>query len=143
MAMRYEFGLPVGYSDHTLGIEISIAAVAMGARVIEKHFTLNRRQDGPDHKASLEPNELARMIAAIRNVENAFGNGVKAPDAAELKNIAVARKSIVARVPIHKGELFTEDNLTVKRPGTGLSPMLWDQVVGTFATRNYVEDEAI
>ena len=143
VTMRDEFGLPVGYSDHTLGIEVPIAAVAMGARVIEKHFTLDRRQDGPDHKASLEPAELARMIAAIRNVEAAFGNGVKAPDAAELKNIAVARKSIVARVPIHRGELLTEGNLAVKRPGTGLSPMLWDRIVGSAATRDYIADENI
>lgn len=143
VAMREEFGLPVGYSDHTPGIEISVAAVAMGARVVEKHFTLDRNQNGPDHKASLEPDELARMIAATRNVEAALGNGVKVPDAAELKNIAVARKSIVARVPIHNGELLTEDNLTVKRPGTGLSPMLWDQVVGTVATRDYAADETI
>ena len=143
VAMRDEFGLPIGYSDHTPGMEISVAAVAMGAKVVEKHFTLDRNQDGPDHKASLEPNELARMIAAIRNVEAAFGNGIKTPDTVELKNIAVARKSIVARVPIHKGELLTEDNLTVKRPGTGLSPMLWNQVVGTVATRNYVVDETI
>lgn len=143
VAMRDEFGLPVGYSDHTSGIEISVAAVAMGARVIEKHFTLDRNQEGPDHKASLEPDELTRMIVAIRNVESALGNGLKVPDAVELKNIAVARKSIVARVPIRKGELFTEDNLTVKRPGTGLSPMLWDQVVGSAAKKDYAIDDMI
>ncbi len=143
VTMQEEFGFPVGYSDHTLGIEIPAAAVAMGARVIEKHFTLDRNQNGPDHKASLEPREFKRMVDAIRNVEDALGSAAKTPCAAELKNIAVARKSIVARVPIHKGELFTEDNLTVKRPGTGLSPMFWDQVVGTVATRDYAADEII
>ncbi|MBR3924767.1 MAG: N-acetylneuraminate synthase [Kiritimatiellae bacterium] len=143
VTMRDEFGLFVGYSDHTIGIEVPIAAVAMGVRVIEKHFTLDRNQDGPDHKASLEPDELASMIAAIRNVEAALGNGIKTPDAVEQKNIAVARKSIVARVPIRKGELFTEANLTVKRPGMGLSPMLWDKVVGSVANRDYVADENI
>ena len=141
--MQEELGLPVGYSDHTLGIEIPVAAVAMGARVIEKHFTLNRGQKGPDHKSSLEPHELKRMIKAIRNVEDALGSGIKAPDAAELRNIAVVRKSIVARVPIKEGEQLTVDNLTVKRPGTGLSPMLWDKIVGTIATRNYIADETI
>ena len=143
VTMRKEFGLPVGYSDHTLGIEVPIAAVAIGARVIEKHFTLDRNQEGPDHKASLEPGELAKMVMAIRNVESALGNGIKTPAEVELKNIAVARKSIVARVPIRKGELFTEDNLSVKRPGTGLSPMLWDKVLGTVASRDYAEDEEI
>lgn len=141
--MRTRFGLPVGYSDHTPGIEVAIAAVAMGAEVVEKHFTLDRNMSGPDHKASLEPRELKEMVKAIRNIECAVGDGVKAPAEAEIKNIAVARKSIVAKVPIRKGDVFTEDNLTVKRPGTGMSPMLWDSVVGTVATMDYDADDLI
>ena len=117
------FKVPIGYSDHTLGIEIPIAAVALGATVIEKHFTLDNSMDGPDHKASLEPQELKKMVAAIRNIEQALGNGIKAPSPSEVKNKPIARKSIVANVDISKGEVFNENNITVKRPGTGISPM--------------------
>lgn len=137
------FGVNVGYSDHTLGIEIPIAAVAMGASVIEKHFTLDKMMDGPDHKASLEPNELKSMIDAIRNIERAIGNGIKEPSPSEKKNKLVIRKSIVAKTAIKKGAFFSEDNLTVKRPGNGISPMLWDQYVGTKATRDYIKDDLI
>lgn len=138
-----EFDLPVGYSDHTAGIEISTAAVAMGAVVIEKHFTLDRNMEGPDHKASLEPHELKAMVDAIRNVETALGNGIKVPAASEMKNIPIARKSIIAKRPISKGEIFTEENLTVKRPGSGVSPMRWFEVVGTASKRDYEEDDLI
>lgn len=133
----------VGYSDHTLGIEVPIAAVALGATVIEKHFTLDRNLPGPDHKASLEPDDLAAMVRAIRNIEAALGDGVKKPTSSELKNKPIARKSIVAAGPIAAGELFTEINLTVKRPGTGVSPMRWDEVIGQTARRNYQADEMI
>ncbi len=136
-------GLPVGYSDHTQGIEVPIAAVAMGATVIEKHFTLDKTMDGPDHKASLAPEELTAMVAAIRHIEKAVGTGEKRPSPSEEKNIAIARKSIVAKRAIAKGEAFTEGNLTTKRPGTGLSPMLWETVLGQRATRDYTEDELI
>ena len=138
-----EFGMPVGYSDHTLGIEVPVAAVAMGATVIEKHFTLDRNMEGPDHKASLEPDELAAMVAAIRNIESALGDGIKVPRDAELGNIAVARKSIVAKIAIKKGKTFSEDNLAVKRPGNGVSPMKWYDVIGTVAIRDFEEDEPI
>ena len=138
-----KFGLQVGYSDHTEGIEVPIAAVALGATVIEKHFTLDRTMEGPDHKASLEPKELRAMVKAIRNIEEALGNGHKTISESERKNIAVARKSIVAACPIRKGELLTEINLTVKRPGNGISPMRWEEVVGTRATRDYREEEMI
>lgn len=142
--LRNEFGLPVGYSDHTNGIEISIAAVALGAAVIEKHFTLDRSLPGPDHQASLLPSELKDMVAAIRNVEKAIaGSGRKVPSAGELKNAGVARKSIVAAVPVTKGELFTAANLKVKRPGTGISPMKWDEVIGLPAKRDFNPDELI
>ncbi|MDF4201480.1 N-acetylneuraminate synthase [Maribacter sp. SA7] len=137
------FKVPIGYSDHTLGIEIPIAAVALGATVIEKHFTLDNSMDGPDHKASLEPQELKKMVAAIRNIEQALGNGIKAPSPSEVKNKPIARKSIVANVDISKGEVFNENNITVKRPGTGISPMKWDEVIGTIATKNYKADELI
>ncbi|WP_071134452.1 N-acetylneuraminate synthase [Millionella massiliensis] len=137
------FGLPAGYSDHTQGIEIPVAAVAMGATVIEKHFTLDRNLPGPDHKASLEPDELAEMVRQIRNIEAALGNGVKEPSEAEKPNIPVARKSIVAARPITRGELLTEENLTAKRPGNGISPMLWETVVGQRAVRDFATDEAI
>lgn len=137
------FKVPIGYSDHTLGIEIPIAAVALGATVIEKHFTLDNTMDGPDHKASLEPNDLKEMVTAIRNIEQALGNGVKAPSPSEAKNKPIARKSIVANVNISKGEVFNENNITVKRPGTGISPMKWDEVIGTTATKNYKADELI
>jgi N,N'-diacetyllegionaminate synthase len=137
------FGVRVGYSDHTLGIEVAIAAVAMGATIIEKHFTLDKNMEGPDHKASLEPDELKAMVRAIRNVEKALGNGIKKPSPSELKNKPIARKSIVAARNIQKGETFTEENLTVKRPGMGISPMRWDEVIGRKAKRDYKVDEVI
>ena len=143
VAMAEAFGLPVGYSDHTEGIQVPVAAVALGARVIEKHFTLDKTMEGPDHKASLTPDELAAMVAAVRSVERALGDGVKAPTPAELQNRAVARKSIVAACPIRRGEVFTEQNLTTKRPGDGLSPMCWHQVLGTTACRDYDTDDLI
>lgn len=133
----------VGYSDHTLGIEVPVAAVAMGAAVIEKHFTLDRSLPGPDHRASLEPGELADMVRVIRNIENAMGDGVKRPTSSELKNRSIARKSIVAAQHIAAGEVFTVNNLTVKRPGTGISPMDWDEVIGRIANRSYERDELI
>ncbi len=137
------FGTAVGYSDHTAGIEVAIAAVALGATVIEKHFTLDRSLPGPDHAASLEPDELATMVTAIRNIEIALGDGRKRPTPSEIGNRAIARKSLVALKPIRAGELFTVENLTAKRPGSGLSPMLWDSVIGGIARRDYVIDEAI
>lgn len=143
-AIRKEFNTAVGYSDHTLGIEIPIGAVALGATVIEKHFTLDKMMDGPDHTASLEPGELKEMVKGIRNMEKAIsGTGIKLPSASELKNIVVARKSIVASRTIRKGEIFTEENLTAKRPGNGISPMLWDMIIGTVAIREFLEDEII
>jgi N,N'-diacetyllegionaminate synthase len=142
--IQNEFGVDVGYSDHTLGIEVPIAAVALGATVIEKHFTLDRNMDGPDHAASLEPNELKEMVKAIRNVEVAIaGSGIKEPAQSELKNRAVARKCIVAFKAIKKGELFSEQNLTVKRSGSGISPMKWDEVIGKSATKDFNTDELI
>ena len=137
------FGTAVGYSDHTTGIAVPIAAVALGATVIEKHVTVDRSLPGPDHRASLEPAELAAMIGAIRSVEAALGDGVKRPTASELRNRAVARKSLVAARRIRAGETFGPDDLATKRPGTGLSPMLWDEVVGRRATRDYAPDEMI
>lgn len=137
------FGLPVGYSDHTLGIEADIAAAALGAVVIEKHFTLDKSMEGPDHKASLEPGELAAMVRAVRNVEQALGDGKKHVTASEAKNKPVARKSIVAARPIQAGEAFTAENLTVKRPGDGISPMRWHAVLGQTAKRDFAEDEKI
>lgn len=137
-------GLPVGYSDHTAGIEVAVAAVTLGAVIIEKHFTLDRTMEGPDHRASLEPDELRHMVSAIRNVEQAIaGDGVKRPSASEFKNRAVARRSIVAARPIAAGETFTSENLTTKRPGTGLSPMRWDEVIGQAASRDFTADELI
>lgn len=141
--IKKEFNVPIGYSDHTKGIEIPIAAVAMGATVIEKHFTLDRNMEGPDHKASLEPNELKAMVSAIRNVEVALGDGDKKPTESEKKNIAIARKSIIAKQKIRKGEVFTEENLTVKRPGNGISPMKWFEVIGRPSSRDFEEDELI
>jgi N,N'-diacetyllegionaminate synthase len=138
-----KFGTKVGYSDHTNGIEVPIAAVAMGACVIEKHFTLDRNMEGPDHKASLEPNELKKMVESIRNIESALGTGHKVVSPSEKKNIEIARKSIVAARDIAKGEILSENNLTVKRPGNGISPMRWNDVVGTAAVRNFSEDEVI
>ncbi len=126
-----------------MGIEVPIAAVAMGARVIEKHFTLDRNLEGPDHRASLEPQELKAMVSAIRNIEKALGNGFKKPSRSEKKNIEIARKSIVAKRDIKKGEKFSEENLTVKRPGNGISPMRWDEIIGKTASKNYKEDELI
>ena len=143
-ALRNEFGVEVGYSDHTKGIEVPIAAVALGATVIEKHFTLDRNMEGPDHKASLEPDELKAMVSAIRNIEKAVGgDGTKHVSESEKKNIAIARKSIVAACDIKVGELFTEENLTVKRPGNGVSPMRWEEVLGQKAKRDFNEDEPI
>ena len=133
----------VGYSDHTLGIEVPIAAVAMRAQIIEKHFTLDRGMDGPDHAASLEPNELKAMIHAIRNIEQAMGDGIKRPSASESPNKVVARKSLVAAEPIQAGEVLTEVNVAVKRPGDGISPMFWDDVIGRVAARSYQVDEPI
>jgi N,N'-diacetyllegionaminate synthase len=143
LTIRDELGVQVGYSDHTLGIEVPIAAVALGATIIEKHFTLDRTMPGPDHAASLEPEELKAMVATIRNIEKALGDGVKKPSPSETKNIPIARKSIIAKKPIKKGEAFSEDSLTVKRPGTGISPMEWDNVVGKTATHDYEMDEVI
>ncbi len=138
-----EFGLPVGLSDHSIGIEVPIAAVAMGATVIEKHFTLDRNMYGPDHKASIEPDGLKAMISGIRNIEIALGDGKKICSPLERKNIIVARKSIVAKRDIKKGEVLTEENITTKRPGNGVSPMKWFEVLGTKAVRDFGEDELI
>ncbi len=138
-----KFGVKVGYSDHTLGIEVPIAAVALGASIIEKHFTLDKNMEGPDHKASLEPQELKAMVTAIRNIENALGDGVKLPSTSEIVNIPVARKSIVAQMFIKKGDVFSEKNLTVKRPGIGISPMQWDNLIGQTATRDFQPDDLI
>lgn len=143
VAMRSTFGVSTGYSDHTPGIEIPIAAVALGASVIEKHFTLDRNLPGPDHKASLEPHELKAMVDAIRNIERALGDGVKRPSVSELKNKPIARKSLVAIRPIRAGESFSADNIGAKRPGTGMSPMRWDEVIGRTATKNFALDELI
>jgi N,N'-diacetyllegionaminate synthase len=137
------FGVAVGYSDHTMGIEVAIAAVAMGATVIEKHFTLARNLPGPDHKASLEPAELKAMVSAIRNIEIALGDGIKRLTTSEARNRSVARKSLVAIQSIKAGEVFTAENLTAKRPSTGISPMLWDQVVGKKALHDFLPDELI
>ncbi|MFP3874955.1 MAG: N-acetylneuraminate synthase, partial [Thiohalophilus sp.] len=142
-SMQQAFGVRVGYSDHTQGIEVATAAVALGATVIEKHFTLDRNLAGPDHKASLEPNELAGMVKSIRAIELALGNGVKRPGKSEQRNLSVVRKSIVAARPIQAGEQFTEDNLTIKRPGTGISPMRWDEIIGKTAVRGFDVDELI
>lgn len=137
------FKVKVGYSDHTPGIEVPTAAVALGATVIEKHFTLDKNLSGPDHKASLEPDELKAMVKAIRNIEVALGDGIKRPSASEQKNKQVARKSLVALTHIKKGETFSEQNLTVKRPGLGVSPMRWNDVIGQTAQKDYAEDELI
>ncbi len=137
------FNIKVGYSDHTAGIEVPVAAVALGASMIEKHFTLDKSMEGPDHKASLEPDELKAMVKGIRNIELALGDGIKRPSQSEMKNIPVARKSLIAACSIKKGEVFTEQNLTVKRPGTGVSPMRWDEFVGIKANKDYAEDELV
>lgn len=141
--IRKKFGVSVGYSDHTMGYEVAIAAVALGATVIEKHFTLDRNLPGPDHRASLEPKELKEMIASIRNIEQALGDGNKQPSASELKNKVIGRKSIVAAKRIKKGEPFTVSNITVKRPGNGINPMKWNRVIGKKALRDYMPDELI
>ncbi len=141
--MRRELGVKIGYSDHTQGIDVPIAAAALGAVVIEKHFTLDRTMEGPDHKASLEPKELREMVRAVRNIEKAMGRGEKTPSPSEIKNISVARKSIVAAGAIKKGETFTEGNLTVKRPGSGISPMRWEEILGQTAKRDFSADELI
>jgi N,N'-diacetyllegionaminate synthase len=141
--IRNALDVKVGYSDHTSGIEVSIAAVALGASVIEKHFTLDRNLPGPDHKASLEPLELNSLVESIRNIELALGDGDKKPFPSELKNIPIARKSIIAKRNIGLGELFTEENLTVKRPGNGISPMRWFEILGTTASKEYQEDDLI
>ncbi|MBQ8434779.1 MAG: N-acetylneuraminate synthase, partial [Oscillospiraceae bacterium] len=141
--IRKELGKPVGYSDHTPGIEVSVAAAALGASVIEKHFTLDKNMEGPDHKASLEPDELAAMIKSIRNIEQALGNGNKSVSESESGNINIARKSIVAKRDIKKGELLSGENVTVKRPGNGISPMKWYDVIGTKAVKDFCEDELI
>jgi N,N'-diacetyllegionaminate synthase len=141
--IRNKLGIAVGYSDHTLGIEISLAAVALGATVIEKHFTLDRTLPGPDHKASLEPSELKSMITGIRKIEQALGDGNKRVMPSEVDNQKIARKSIVAKLEIKAGEVFTEENLTTKRPGIGISPMEWNSLVGRKSSRNYYMDELI
>lgn len=143
LTLKEKFHLEVGYSDHTQGIEVPIAAVAMGASVIEKHFTLDKTMDGPDHKASLEPEELKQMVRAIRNIEAALGSGEKTPSESEIPNRDIVRKSIVASKKIKSGEIFSEDNLTTKRPGNGISPMMWEKVLGQVAKRDYREDELI
>ena len=143
LAIKEKFGVKVGYSDHTQGIEVAIGATALGAQLIEKHFTLDRTLPGPDHKASLEPSELKAMVAAIRNIETALGDGNKRPTDSELKNVAIARKSLVAVRPIKEGEIFTAENLGVKRPGNGISPMQLDYMMGKRASRDYVIDEVI
>ena len=143
ISMKKTLELPVGYSDHTIGIEVPIAAVAMGATIVEKHFTLDRGLPGPDHRASLEPDELSSMVKAIRNIEMALGDGIKQPSRSEIRNISIARKSIVASKPIKAGEQFTEHNLGTKRPGHGISPMEWDNIMGKTATRNYETDDLI
>ena len=141
--LRRHFDVPVGYSDHTVGIEVPIAAAALGACVIEKHFTLDHAMEGPDHRASLEPDELKLMISGVRNIEKALGNDEKKPSKSEKENIGIVRKSIVALREIKEGELFTESNLTVKRPGTGISPMHWFDVIGKRAHKAYKVDEMI
>ncbi|WP_018249171.1 N-acetylneuraminate synthase [Orenia marismortui] len=141
--IKEAFKVKVGYSDHTLGIEVSIAAVAMGAEVVEKHFTLDRTMEGPDHRASLEPDELKSMVEAIRNIEKALGSGVKKPSKSEMKNKAIVRKSIVASRDIKEGDVFNEENLAIKRPGNGISPMRWGEIVGKIAKRSFKKDELI
>lgn len=142
-AIAQAFKVKVGYSDHTPGIEVPTAAVALGASIIEKHFTLDKKLPGPDHKASLEPQELQAMVKAIRNIEIALGDGIKRPSASEQKNMQVARKSLVALTDIKKGDIFSEHNLTVKRPGQGISPMRWNEVIGQHAQKDYQADELI
>jgi len=142
-SIQAAFGVSVGYSDHTKGIDVAIAAVAMGATVIEKHFTLDRTLPGPDHQASLEPEELKAMVVAIRNIEIALGDGIKRLTPSEARNRPIARRSIVASRTIKAGEVFSQQNITTKRPGTGISPMRWDELIGRIATRDFVADELI
>jgi N,N'-diacetyllegionaminate synthase len=139
----HAFGVAMGYSDHSLGIEVAVAAVALGATVLEKHFTLDRNLPGPDHKASLEPDELKAMVRAIRNIEKALGNGIKRPSPSEAKNKTIARKSLVATQSIKIGERFSADNITAKRPGVGISPMRWDEVFGQLSQKDYEKDDLI
>ena len=143
LTLKEKFGCKIGYSDHTQGIEVPIAAVALGATVIEKHFTLDKNMEGPDHKASIEPDEFAQMVKSIRNIEKALGNGEKTPSQSEIANIAVARKSIIALKEIKAGEVFSEENITTKRPGTGINPMRWNEILGQKAKRDFAEDELI
>ena len=143
ISLRDTLKVNVGYSDHTAGIEIPIAAVALGAKIIEKHFTLDRRMAGPDHKASLEPQELSKMVNCIRNIEKAMGGRIKKPSPSEITNIAIVRKSIVASRDIEKGELFTEQNITTKRPSTGINPMKWDNVINKKAKKTFKKDQPI
>ena len=141
--IKKEFDIAIGYSDHTLGVEVDIAAVAMGASVIEKHFTLDNTMPGPDHGASLEPDKLRLMVSSIRNIEMALGSFEKKPSPSESVNINTVRKSIVAKLPIEKGEIFNHENITVKRPGNGISPMKWDHIIGTVANKSYQIDDLI
>jgi N,N'-diacetyllegionaminate synthase len=143
LTIKEAFKVNVGYSDHTLGIEVPIAAVALGATVIEKHFTLDKKMEGPDHKASLEPDELKKMVKAIRNIEKAFGDGIKKPSRSELKNKPMSRKSIVASRHIRKGESFSEKNIIPKRAGIGLNPMEWPLIIGKKAKKDFLRDELI
>ena len=143
LTIKEKLGVDVGYSDHTPGIEVSVAAAALGAAVVEKHFTLDKNMEGPDHKASLEPDELREMIRQIRNIEAALGNGQKVPSDSERKNIEIVRKSIVAKRDIKQGDVFTEDNLTTKRPGSGICPMRWNEMIGQKAVRDFAADELI
>lgn len=143
LTIKKRLGVSIGYSDHTPGIEVPVAAVALGAKVIEKHFTLDKSMEGPDHKASLNPAELKKMVKAIRNIEKAMGNGVKKVSPSELKNKPIARKSIVAVRDIKNGEAFIEENITVKRPGTGINPMKWDKILGKIAKRDFKKDEMV
>lgn len=143
LTIKNKLRVAVGYSDHTLGIEAPIAATALGASVIEKHFTLDKKMPGPDHQASLDPEELENIVKAIRHIEIALGNGIKKPSSSELKNIYIARKSIVAKIDIKKGEMFSEENITVKRPATGINPMRWDVVLGKVAKKNFYKDDLI
>lgn len=141
--IKKQFNINVGYSDHTVGIEIPIAAVALGACIIEKHFTLDKKMIGPDHKASMEPAELRAMVEAVRIIEKALGNGIKIPSESEKKNIPIVRKSILAKCIINKGEKFTAKNLTIKRPGTGISPMRWNELIGMTANKKYNPEDLI
>ena len=143
LTIQKEFGVAIGYSDHTLGVEVDIAAVAMGAACIEKHFTLDKTMEGPDHKASLEPEELKNMVNSIRNIEKALGSSEKKPSPSESVNINIVRKSIVANQDIKEGDLLTDKNITVKRPGNGINPMKWDEIIGTVASKDYNTDELI